>query len=235
MDAFEDVEVIPEEDAADLSRFEFLDDSAWPGMVGKSLSTATIRKVKTVVCVFNEWRLARNRSHPDSFVPEKELVDFGENELCQWLPYFLHEIRRKDGAQYRAKTIFEFLLCIQTAFEVQRNVRHCFLKDTKFVCVKNACDNVMKALQKKVLVRQSIFYCELYCMILLPNLGNCPKKVDVVTELMEDSLWNLELLGSSSPKILLRTLVFSLGLKLGLRKGEHRLLRRNMFEVSLYK
>lgn len=64
-------------------------------------------------------------------------------------------------------------------------------------------------------------------------LGNCPRKVDIVTEVMENELWSSGLLGTSSPTELLRTLVFTLGLNLGLRTGEHRRLRREMFKVRI--
>lgn len=63
------------------------------------------------------------------------------------------------------------------------------------------------------------------------GLGNNPTKVDVVTQVMEEDLWSGGQLGIDTPKKLLRTLVYTLGVNLGLRAGEHRQLRRGMFEV----
>ena len=44
-------------------------------------------------------------------------------------------------------------------------------------------------------------------------------------------MWNCGVLGRNSPVKLLETLVYMLGLNLGLRSGEHRKLRRDMLEV----
>lgn len=134
--------------------------------------------------------------------------------LLRWIPFFIAEVRRRDGSCYRAKSVFEFVLCIQSLVVVMRNVRHQFLKDPSFLSIRNALDNIMKKLQRE-------------------GLGYNPKKADVVTALMENELWNGGHLGDNSPKQLLRTMVFILGINLGLRAGEHRNLRRGMFEVRL--
>jgi hypothetical protein len=218
MDDFTDIEIVPEEEI-NLDRFTFLDNNDWPSICQRSLSVHTMRKLAMVEKLFCDWRSARNSRSDiliDNFVPDKEFVDYSVDELCKWIPFFIHEIRRKDGDKYRAKTLFEFVLCVQTIFDLKRNIRYQFLKEEQFIPIRNALDNVMKSLQS--------------C-----GLGNNPQRVDIVTEVMEESLWCNGLLGSSSPRLLLRTLVFSLGLNLGLRTGEHRKLRRCMFEVSYSK
>lgn len=90
-----------------------------------------------------------------------------------------------------------------------------FFKDAQFAPIRNAVDNVMKMRQAQ-------------------GLGHNPRKADVVTPLMEETLWNNGLLGDSSPQLLLKTLVYCLGINLALRSGEHRALRREMFTVSLF-
>jgi hypothetical protein len=89
-------------------------------------------------------------------------------------------------------------------------VNYRFLKDAAFGPL---LDNSMRFLQSQ-------------------GLGLNPTKADVITEAMEEALWQENLLGKDSPTQLLRTLVFLLGLNLGLRAGEHRKLRREMFQVS---
>ena len=81
--------------------------------------------------------------------------------------------------------------------------------------VRNALDNVMKRLQAQ-------------------GLGNNPRKADVVSPLMEEELWVSGQLGDEPPKRLLRTIVYTLGVNLGLRAGEHRQLRREMFQVRCF-
>ena len=80
------------------------------------------------------------------------------------------------------------------------------------VTIRNALDNTMRDLQKK-------------------GFGYDPKKPDIVTEVMEDSLWNSGLLAKCPPSRLLSSMVYLLGVNLGLRAGEHRLLCKSMFEI----
>lgn len=65
------------------------------------------------------------------------------------------------------------------------------------------------------------------------DLGICHvRKAEIISEVMEEALWNANQLGDHNPKALICTVVFLLGLNLGLRAGEHRNLRREMFTVS---
>lgn len=139
-------------------------------------------------------------------------MDFTVDEINLWLPFFISEIRRKDGGHFKAKSIFEFVICIQCLFMAKRGISYHFLKDAQFVPVKNSLDNVMKKLQRL-------------------GFGHDPKKVCIISSIVEEELWSSGALGDSSPRILLRTLVFVLGINLGLRSGEHRKLRWQMFEV----
>lgn len=133
--------------------------------------------------------------------------------FSRWLPLFIHEVRRKDGKLYKAKSLFEFVLCIQALFRAEKNIAYQFLKDTQFLPIRNSLDRAMKTLQAQ-------------------GMGHNPRKADIVSLFMEEELWCSGLLGDSTPRILLRSLVFVLGVNLGLRSGEHRLLRRPMFQVA---
>ena len=148
-------------------------------------------------------------------VPEKSVTEYSPDELNFWIPFFVSEIRRKNGEYYRAKSLFEFILCIQSLFVVKKNITYRFLKEDVFSPIRNSLDNMMKRLQRL-------------------GFGNDPKKVDVITPLMEEELWTRGILGDSSCRQLLSTLVFVLGINLGLRTGEHRKLRRDMFEVRVF-
>ena len=102
------------------------------------------------MAVFTEWRSVRNarpRSSDSTPIPDGELVDWPVQTLNCWLPLFLHEIRRRDGKDYRAKTLFEYLLTIQSAFSVTRGISYRFLRDEQFLPIKNALDNRMRSLQ----------------------------------------------------------------------------------------
>jgi len=64
------------------------------------------------------------------------------------------------------------------------------------------------------------------------GLGCNPKKADVVTFEMENFLFENNFFGSNSPKQLLNTLIYLLGVRLMLRSSEHRQLRLSMFEIG---
>ena len=63
-------------------------------------------------------------------------------------------------------------------------------------CVRNCLDNVLKDLQKE-------------------GLGHNLRKVDVISSMMEEEMWNCGVLGRNSTVKLLETLVYMLGLNLG--------------------
>ena len=88
-----------------------------------------------------------------------------------------------------------------------------FLKDSRFLSIRNAVNNIMKDLQRK-------------------GFGTNPRKADIISEITEELLWTKGLLGVEPSQKLLQTVVFILGLNLGLRTGEHKLVKREMFRVS---
>ena len=213
---FGDVEV-PMSDDYDLDRFSFLDDGEWASLVEPTLAPGTRRKLRFVECLFNEWRTHRNlvKGSDGTCVPHIEVVDFSIEELNLWIPMFVCVVRKKNGDFYRAQSIFEYILALQRLISVKRGVQYRFLKDPAFVPLRISVDNVMKTLQAR-------------------GLGNDPRKLDIVSALVEEELWRSGILGDESPRLMLRTLVFLLGLNLGLRTGEHRQLRRDMFDVDVH-
>ena len=64
------------------------------------------------------------------------------------------------------------------------------------------------------------------------GIGNAKKQANVISEELEEKLWNENLLCDDSPKKLQNTLIFCLGLNLALRSGqEQRRLRPDMFQI----
>lgn len=170
---------------------------------------------RMILALVEEWRTAREargRISDMMILPMAEVLEWTPEELNQWIPLFIHEVRKRDGGDYRAKTIMEYVLTLQSAFCNLRGKSYSFLKSDVFQPIKNAVDNRMRALQSV-------------------GLGHNPSQAEVVTMEMEEALWIGGQLGQDPPARLLNTLVYLLGVQLGLRAGEHRLLRRNMFQV----
>lgn len=161
----------------------------------------------------NKWVECRKISGRDSPDVGITVLSWSIEDLNQWLPLFIMEIRKVDGTNFRAKTLFEYILCIQSAFLHLRDLEYAFLNTRVFTPIKNALDNRMRQLQSD-------------------GLGFDPNKAQVVTLEMEEALWTSGQLGCQSSATLLNSLVYLLGIHLGLRAGEHRKLRRGMFEVN---
>ena len=133
------------------------------------------------MCLFSSWRIARNqRTETTNYVPQHALVDFTVDELNTWLPMFVSEITKENGSNYKAKTLFEYILTIQSAISIANGVYYGFLKEPKFTPIKNALDRRMKSLQAL-------------------GLGYNPSKAEVITEEIEELLWNGGFLGLQSP------------------------------------
>jgi hypothetical protein len=196
----------------DLNRYAFIPEEERNVLAQIVYFKATVRKILFVEKLFKEWQAARNLTQKMK-MPEKAVENFSDEELIQWLPYFIAEVRKVDGSKYRAKSLFEFLICLQSLFILRLNRNVQLLKDAKFGEIKNALNGTIKILQSE-------------------GLGYDPKKAEIVTPLVEEQLWINGHLGSSTSSQLVSTVMYLLGINLGLRSGEHRKLRRSMFEVS---
>ena len=86
------------------------------------------------------------------------------------------------------------------------------ITDSEFKDVRFTLDNVMKQRTQQ-------------------GLGNTVRQAEVLTLSDEDILWNLGLLGTTNPEVMLVTVMFTVGLSCNLRAGkEHHVLRSIPFE-----
>ena len=118
------------------------------------------------------------------------------------LTRFLTEVKKIDGTDFPAKTLYEILICIQFHLEklgfVWKLLNHEAFKDVKF-----SLDNLMK-------LRTS------------QGVGRNVKKAEILTSFDEDLLLTLGLLGCHNPSVLLDMVVFMIGEGCALRAGnEH--------------
>ena len=120
---------------------------------------------------------------------------------------FITEIRKMNGDQFPAKTLYEVVLCVQFYLESVGIVWK-LLGDDKFSDLRFTLDNVMKERCSQVVT------CTPTC------------KADVLTAVDQDILWSMGILGVDNPDQLLNTVLFTIGLSCALRAGkEHRNLR----------
>ena len=106
-----------------------------------------------------------------------------------WLPKFVLEIRRRDGAHYPPDTLYAILnRSLKSADRADINI---FI-DPGFICFKEMLDAEMKQLKA--------------------TWNYQHKKAEIVKSQHEDLLWEKGLLGDHNPKVLLDTMVYYIGL-----------------------
>ena len=135
-----------------------------------------------------------------------DIMDMPDLEVCYALKRFIVEVRKKNGNVYPAETLYELVICLQMYVNsCGRNVH--FLDDNEFIEVRHSLDNRMKELSKDGNVQ--------------PH-----RKADIISVNDENLMWDLNVLGSGTPKQLVDTVLYLLGVHFALRATvEHRALR----------
>lgn len=122
------------------------------------------------------------------------------------LKFFILEVRNKSGKEYYPNTIYELIISLQLYSRANKRVVS-FLDDTKFNTMREVLDAKMKSLSKQ-------------------GIGLKRRPADIISIDQENIMWQKGMLGTDSPKRLLDTLLYILGLNFALRAAqEHRNLR----------
>ena len=118
-----------------------------------------------------------------------------------WLPKFVLEIRRRDGAHYPPDTLYTIRIGLNCSLKSADRADINIFTDLGFICFKETLDAEIKQLKAT---------------------GNYQhKKAEVVKSQHEDLLWEKELLGDHNPKVLLDTMVYYIGLFFCYQTGEN--------------
>ena len=135
-----------------------------------------------------------------------ELLEMMKAELCHALSRFVLEVRKTNGEDYPAETMYEIIISLQMYLESNGRVLK-LLNDEEFTPLKNTLDAKMKELSAAGKRCQH-------------------KKAGIITETEEELLWSKGVLGTHTPRKLVDTMLYLLGLHFALRAGkEHRQLR----------
>lgn len=139
------------------------------------------------------------------------------NPLSYGLCHFICEVKKINGDDFPPKTIYEMIVCVQIYLE-SRGIFWKLLDDMDmdFVKLCYTCDNIMKEHASG-------------------GLGNVIRQAEVISYDNETFLWKNEYLGSSTPELLVRTLLFQIGLYYTLCAGsEHHNLRSIGFRSQFH-
>lgn len=177
--------------------------------VENAVPQATKYKDRWSVKVFEEWQENRNKKamHDKSIKIFAGAIDeMVASELNDALSFFVFEVKKQDGSDYPANSLFGLVSSIQHYLKMKgKSFR--FFNDECFRKLKNSLDAVMKERS-------------------LAGIGAHRKKAEIISVSEENTLWEKGILGDGSGKQLVETLVYLFGLHFALRGGnEHRRLR----------
>ena len=208
----EDVFIAMEEREANENRFgPICDDDTIRKLVKDTESKNTRKNTGWSKTTFDAWRQYRAKN--GSFVPD--LQDMGVCDINKWLSKFVVEVRRKDGAPYPPRSLYQ--LCVGLLRYMRENGNHLnFLdeKNSQFYEFRQALSARMSELTSA-------------------GVGTVPRQADPITRENETIMWEKGVLGDSSAKSMLNTVFFYNCKLFGLRGvDEHRNLAVDQFELQ---
>ena len=200
-----------------LLKFKNISSEKLNQLKTRQLKRRTYNKMQWGVRAYNEWR-CQKLSDPITYdikILEADLsnVKLLEKEafvhgMCQFIP----EVTKvRDGKDYPGKTLYEMVTSIQK-FLHENDKPWKVIDGPEFLKVKTVLDNVMKEWVQQ-------------------NLGMVKKQAQFITLDYENELWDRGILGEDTLDKLRSTVLYLLGVNLGLRAGdEHYGLHRDTSE-----
>ncbi len=192
------------------SRFSSVSRESLDQLKRDAVPENTKNKQRWAMKLFCGWRkemLTRGEGTVELLdLTAKPLENISSSELNFLLQYFIPSARKEGGEKYPPRTLKEIIALIQHYFNMDLNRQISIFCDGEFAETRLILDATMKKLAEEGLVKPK-------------------KRANVITVGHEAGLWKNNVLGVNNPQQLLDSLIFSLGLHLGLRAcAEHRAL-----------
>ena len=132
-----------------------------------------------------------------------------------WLSKFILEVRSSNSKEYSPDSLYQLCCGLHRSLKDNNRNEINIFADNEFAEFRGVLDGQLKTLNR------TGKYIE-------------KKRASVITIEMEERLWANGLLGDHSPKVLVNTLVYLIGLYFALRSGEeHRRLRYNPSQINV--
>ena len=171
-----------------------------------------MKKVNWVKKMYKDWRIYRHSLGLEYISCDLENVtSITKESLIFALTRFITEVKKVDGSDFPARTLYDIIICVQFHLE-SLGYTWKLISEDAFTEVKFTLDNIMKRCTAE-------------------GVGVSVCKAQVLSFTDEDLLWLLGLMGVHSPEALLNAVVYTVGMYCALRAGkEHRVLRSPPFK-----
>ena len=173
----------------------------------------TFSKVQWAVNAYCDWRSHRMMD-VNSFDVRIYECDIDRVELleCDSFEFsmctFLAEVRKLDGTEYPGKTLYHLVVSIQKHIN-SKGKNWKLVEGSQFSQIRTVLNNLMKERAKN-------------------NIGNVKRQAEMIDSEVKNKLWSSGVLGEDNPDQLRCTVLFLIGLNIGLHAGdEHYALRRD--------
>ena len=193
--------------------FRSVSDDKLKKLKEEAITYRTLAKVRWAVKAYSDWRknILSSTDTFDSRIYDLDLsrVDILEKDSFEFsMCKFIAEVKKVNGDEYPGKTLYHIVVSIQKHL-LRAGKKWKLVESVDFARLCNVLDNLMKERAKD-------------------NIGLTKRQAGLINENIENRLWNDGILGEENPDQLQSTVLFLLGLNLGLRAGdEHYALRRD--------
>ena len=183
-------------------KFHTISEAKLSELKQKQIKKRSFAKMQWAVRAFKDWHNVhlRDITNFDINILETDLDNvplFDKDKFKYSMCRFIPEVRKiKDGSDFPGATLYQ--LCIAIQSYINENGKNWKIVDgPEFKELRNVLDNVMK---ERALI----------------NLGTVKKQANVISTEFEAHLWDSGILGEDNPDKLRSTVLFLLGIHLGL-------------------
>ena len=194
--------------------FKSVTDAKLHDLRKTQLKKRTEAKMLWGVRAYNEWRSAK-LTNPDTYdvrilrADLNDLLCMTESDFEYSMCKFLAEVVKvKDGTEYPGRTLYQFCVAIQK-YLFSKGLKWKLIDGGRFETLCNVLDNLMKERANQ-------------------GIGTTVKRAELLSSKEQDEMWSKGILGESTPSQLRDTVLFIMGIHVGLRAGdEHYALHRD--------